>query len=388
MRIRLFAASVAAAGLAAAGPAMAEDNIELTGRGLVWERGDVELNVGGRLHFDYANYDDDDITDFRDRGDLRRGRVEAALAVGERWRFRVDYDFAQVNDGWRNVWAQYEINDDFSVRGGNQIVPFSMEDMGSSNDMTLMERSLASALSPGFGLGVNARLRGDNWTLLGGWFDEPFDNDFDNGISQGKGFAARATYAPIRRNREVLHFGLGAQTRDMDGSTLRIQLRPESGIATNRFLDTSPLREIDRYNTYNLEAAYMRGPVSVQAEYTSMDVQRPNREDPRFKAGYAMIAWTITGEERNYSRTNGVLGGVDLRRGRQAWEVAARYSFADLDSASVTGGVEKNWSFGATWYLNENVRVMGNYVRARADPNRNGIDETVEILQGRLQLSF
>jgi phosphate-selective porin OprO and OprP len=388
MRVRLFAASLAAVGLAGAGPALAQDSVGLDSSGFTWERGPVELNVGGRLHLDTAQYDDDDITDFHDRSDLRRARVEAALRVGERWRFRVDYDFVQVNDGWRNVWGQYEFADNLTVRAGNQIVPFSMEDMASSNSLRLMERSMASALAPGFGLGVNARLRGDNWTLIGGWFDEPFDNDFDNGISQGVGFAGRATYAPIRRNREVLHFGVGAQTRDMDGSTMRIQLRPESGIANRRFLDTSQLRNIDGYDSYNLEAAYMRGPVSVQAEYSTMNVRRPDRADPQFDSGYIQASWVITGEERDYSRSNGVLGGVDLRRGRQAWEVAARYSYADLNSESVSGGREENWSFGGTWYAHENVRVLANYVHARAEPNRNGVNESVDILQARLQLSF
>src|SRR5690606_33898734 len=155
---------------------------------------------------------------------------------------------------------------------------------------------------------------------------------------------------------------VGFQDRDIeDDNTFRLSARPESGVADDRFLDTGRLAGVEHYQAWNGEIAYMRGPFSVQGEYAFMDADRSNRPDPTFEGGYVTVSYVITGERRRYSRSTGVLGGVRVRKDRQALEVAARYSFLDLESETVSGGREENITLGLNWYLNRNVRIMANY---------------------------
>jgi phosphate-selective porin OprO/OprP len=364
------------------------ENFDVGSEGLTFQAGDsFAVNLGGRIHYDAAVFEDD-LTRFTNRGDFRRARLELGIQAGERLRFRFDYDWAG-SEGWRNAWAALKVTDNVSVRGGSMIAPFSMEDMGSSNDLTLMERATSNALAPGYGVGGAVQASGDHWSAMVGWFGEPIDFDADSGNSIGEGWGGRVTYAPIRKSREVLHFGLGFQDREIEeDASFRLSARPESGVADNKLIDTGALAGVENYTAWNGEIAYMRGPFSIQGEYALMDADRSNRPDPSFEGGYVTVSYVITGERRRYSRSSGVLGGVRVRKDHQALEVAARYSMLDLDSQTVSGGREENMTLGLNWYLNQNVRIMANYVNARAEPNRNGDDETVNIGQMRLQVAF
>lgn len=390
MSTRLLTAGALAAGLVGASPALADESFEVDSGGLTFEGSDdFEVNIGGRMHVDTAAYDDD-ITQFEDRTEARRLRLETSIRFTDRLRARVDYDFAPGSDGWRNVWLSYEITDDLLLRAGNQIVPFSMEDMASSNELTFMERALSNAFAPGYGMAAHLRARGEGWTAAAAYFEEPIGTETEDGSDDVTAGAVRVTYAPIHRNNHVLHFGLAGQTQDFaDGAEFRIRLRPESGPANNRLLDTSTLSGVSGFDAYNFEAAYMRGPFSIQGEYSRLELERTTRADPTFHAGYVQVSYVLTGQRRDYSESSGVLGGVDLDDDdRHAFEIAARYSMADLDSETVTGGQENNWTLGANWYVNRNIRLMANYIRAEAQPNRNGDDETLNIWQARVQFAF
>ena len=50
-----------------------------------------------------------------------------------------------------------------------------------------------------------------------------------------------------------------------------------------------------------------------------------------------------------------------------AFEIAGRYSYLDLDSAGINGGVLHDWTLGLNWYTNRNSRVMLNYIAAHPE---------------------
>ena len=68
-----------------------------------------------------------------------------------------------------------------------------------------------------------------------------------------------------------------------------------------------------------------------------------------------------------------------------------RHSFIDLNDEGIKGGKERNITLGINWYLNPNMRMMFNYIRAKVEDRSNSRvvdDGTVNIFQARFQISF
>jgi hypothetical protein len=73
---------------------------------LRWPEQDAWLRLGGRLHLD-AGFIHDDVEPMPDNFDVRRGRVDLE-GRWEDWRAKVEFDFAHISSGWRNVWLAYD----------------------------------------------------------------------------------------------------------------------------------------------------------------------------------------------------------------------------------------------------------------------------------------
>jgi len=350
--------------------------------------GAVRLALGGRLHFDAAWYDDD-LTPISDNADIRRLRVDLSGRLGEDFSFKFDRDVGGTSRGWKNVWLAWNGIEHVRLSAGNQIAPFGLEQMQSSNDLLLMERSLMSALTPAFLKGVQARYARGDWTATAGYFQDPLGNEFGQNNAAGHGPLARLTFAPVHRRLRTLQLGASIQQRSLDaGSGFRLRTRPESGIADAVLLDTNPIADADSFVAYGAESIWRYRGWSAQAEYVRMDLQRNLGRDLRFDGGYAQIGYVLTGESRSYSRGAATLGGVRPRHAWGALELALRYSQLDLQDADVGGGIGRDLGAGLNWYLNRNVALSANYIRARARPNRQGDEETANVLQLRAQIHF
>ncbi|MES2301454.1 MAG: porin, partial [Pseudomonadota bacterium] len=155
--------AIASALVVIATPACAQ-SVTADEKGVTLESGPLELNLGGRLHLDASVFDEPGVPRTgTTSSDVRRARVELSGRVAKVLRFRVDRELAGAK-GWRNVWASIEPVKNVEIKGGNMIVPFSLEDLQSSNATAFAERSMASALTGGYGLGGAAYAGGHNWS--------------------------------------------------------------------------------------------------------------------------------------------------------------------------------------------------------------------------------
>ena len=158
-----------------------------------------------------------------------------------------------------------------------------------------------------------------------------------------------------------------------------------------------------------LEELYIRGPFSLQAEYgwnflnnaqVTTGAAKPIM-DYVFNGGYLQVAYTLTGENRAYDKKFGTLSryyfgsqgpyenaflvrDADgcLCGGRGAWEVAYRYSYADLNagplsSGYVHGGIMQGHSFALNWYPNQNYCAQRSYHRHAVRPAGWSVTGTV-----------
>jgi phosphate-selective porin OprO/OprP len=273
------------------------------------------------------------------------------------------------------------------------------------------------------------------------------------------GIQARLTCLPLYEDegRHLLHFGLSGGWRNgannlasgtYIGDTVTLQARPElrdddpAGSPTGaqalnnanslRMISTGALACDNEY-LMGLETLYIRGPFSFQAEYgwnwlnnasgilassTAAHPALTTPSDYMFNGGYVQVAYTLTGENRAYDKKSGSLsryyfgtqgpyengylvrdeaGGVCWGRG--AWEVAARYSYTDLNSGAgptmVQGGIMDGFGIALNWYANTNLTVNTEWVWDNRYDLPKGTAPTVPSIPGavsafgtRVQYSF
>jgi phosphate-selective porin OprO/OprP len=351
--------------------------------------GEFSVRLGGRLHGDVASIDYDDGSSQTDE-EWRRARLSVSGKLfGGDWRYRYEHDFAADSDQQiKDAWIGYSGFDRIRLRAGNQQEPVSLEELTSSNGITFMERALPNALVPGYHLGVLALGRGEQWNAAGGLFEGTIRGR-ERETDEGWGIAGRAVYTPVDDAGNRLHAGVSVAYREPPGDAqVRYSSRPEVHLSDRRLVSTGTLSDVDYTLTSGLELAGVRGPWSLQGEYLRADVRRSGRPDVTFDGWYLMGSWFVTGGRRDYDRRTGSFDPVRPQGRLGAWELALRYSVLDLQDGPITGGEERNWTVGLNWYVDTNVRLMLNWVDARADPNSDGEREHLQAVQFRFQFAF
>ena len=204
------------------------DDFELeasTRRGLVLEVEDpeIELRLGGRLHWDAAWFDDD-LDPIDDDTTLRRARVYLEGDLFDDWSFKIEREFAGPGDAWKNFWIGYQPTEHLAFRAGNFIAPFGLEEVASSNYSTFLERALPSAFAPSYQTGLGVRSWGrlgsrrnfNRWTWAAAPYFEPMgDTDDDPHGTEHWGVASRATFAPLAKKRRLVHLGAAIDYRNV-----------------------------------------------------------------------------------------------------------------------------------------------------------------------------
>ena len=356
-----------------------------------------KLQMGGRVHNDWALFSEDSSVEdvFGEIGsgtEFRRARIYLKGQVAENVRFKFEYDFAEGDADFKDVYIQLgDIPLVDWIKVGHFKEPFSLEELTSSNDITFLERALPNAFSPlrNTGLAVNGTLLDKRMTWAVGGFRNT--DDFGNGFGEDSEYnvSARLTGVPWYgdEGRKLLHLGLGYSRQFRNNDAVSYSTKPEAHLAPD-FLGTGDILS-DGVSLINPELAVVAGPFSFQAEYMLAEVESSNGPDPDFDGFYLMASYFLTGEHRPYSLSNASFSRVKPKRnfargaGPGAWELAVRYSNLDLDDNGVNGGQLDNITIGINWYLNPFARIMFNYIRSELD----NVGDT-NIFQTRFQVAF
>lgn len=374
--------------------------------------GDFVWRIDGRVHVDANWFQDQGGVDFGSGSHLRRGRLGMAGLLWRHWRFKFQYDFTgSGRAGVQDAYLRYTALGRNELTVGHFREPLSLEYLTGANGVPLVERSLASVFAPGrnIGLAVRTQLQ-ERVTGWLGFFGEGIAKLSDTdpateGLDEGWAATARTVWAPIREPDRLLHLGVAASYRRANdhggsllGTPLRVRQRPEASVTSIRLVDTGELPDTDAILIRGVEAAWIGGPFSLQAEYQAMTVERhtPGSVDPTVRGYYVMGSWILTGESRHYSASGASFSNPRVRRpagidgGRGTWELLARYSHLDLtDQADrpggVLGGAQTNATVGLTWYANDNVRFMLNYTQVlevdRPDHPYDGVEPGILLLR-------
>jgi phosphate-selective porin OprO and OprP len=355
-----------------------------------------KLKFGGRIQLDAGVISPSTRIDnaFNTRGsgfDFRRVRIFTEGDVWDHGVFKAQFDFAGSTVTFDDVYVG--LRDLPAVQNvwlGHFKEYFSLEELTSSKYITFMERSLpvnAFAPSRNVGLGIHGTALDDNVTWGIGGFREV-------GAS-GEGFsrdgmynmALRLTGTPFYADdgEELVHLGLAYTHKFRNNDPITFSSKPEAN--QSAALASTGTIMTDGVDELGLEFAGILGPLSLQSEFmmnwTSQSrsgfppmlpfpsLQQPSRLD--FYGAYAEVSYFLTGEHRAYEREGGHFGRVSPKNpfsigkgGWGAWELAFRWSYLDLSSGNVRGGIENDYTGGINWYLYPNLRLMFNAVYANA----------------------
>ena len=366
------------------------------------ERNDgwAKLHIGGLTQFDVVGIStDDDLQDagFDDQGsgaEFRRARLSMDGEVGENLIFKAEYDFADGDTDFADVWVGLQrLPYAGRALAGHFKEPMSLEEITSDRFITFMERALpVLAFSPARNSGVgvfNTAFEQRMTWAVGGFRDV---NNFGDGFSQSSPYevTARITGLPVWQDdgRTLVHAGYSYSHRFRDSDTVDFDPRPEVNLS-DPLVDTDDI-DSEGVDVFGVELATVVGPVSVQAEVLDALVNQQDGGDENFWGAYGYASWFVTGESRGYDPKIGAFGRTSPKNPFSisksqwgAWELAGRYSYVSLNDDDIRGGIESNVTAAVNWYLYGNFRIMTNYVWA----HRNNIGDQ-NAWMARFSLDF
>ena len=339
-----------------------------------------EVNFGGRLQLDYTYFDNDKY-DYDSGGEVRRGRLFARGSLASDWQFKLQVDFAPDDPELKDGYLQYTGFDNARVWVGNFKQPSGLEQLTSSNNITFTERSLVNSLQEGRRMGVAYQRWGEQTTLMLSAF-----GDEANGLVEGSGVAGRFVYHPQLSGERVLHFGISAARSEDEDDKVRFRTRPESHQDGHRIISTGAILHVDKLLRTGLEAAYVDGRFSAQAEFVDIKLSRRGGSDLSFSGYYAYASYFLTNDSRAYKANDGAFDKVDPNSSGGAWELALRFSRLDLTDGGIRRGEAATFTLGLNYYATPNLRFMANYVAADSDMLAGNDDPN--SLQLRMQITF
>lgn len=341
-----------------------------------------------------------DLGDLQNGYGFRRARLGAQGTIGDTTRWVSEVELAGGSVQFMDVFVGLTaIPGVRELRMGNFREPFSLEGATGVPFVTFMERSPLNELDP-------AR----DWGVCGFWWPDSERSlfalgvfrDGTNNAGQSSGdqdswaYTGRLTGLPIYQpdacDFRLVHLGMAFSQRNPNNGVVRFN--PGTPVVNLLSVQDNPdtpflppvVIPANGQQLYNLQAAYVNGPFSLQGEWFGTGVQQTNAGVVFLHGFYTYASFFLTGEHRGYDTTRGAFSQVKVLRpliktkeqeggGFGAIEMATRFSYFDFDSpnlqpardGSLTRANLYQFEVEANWYLNDNTRMMFNYTAGLTD---------------------
>ena len=355
---------------------------------------------------------------------LRRARPVLQGTVFRDFDYMFVPDFGGTTPQIFDAYVNYRYSPALQLQAGKFKTPVGLEQLQADRDLFFNERALPTDLVPNRDLGfmLHGDLLGQTLTYAVGIFNGVGDarNSSNVSVEDNKAFAGRIFAQPFNETSltplQQLGVGLSGSYEAAQG-TSTADLPNNNGFATvgqQTFFAYSPTnRSVVAEGTHwrlSPQAWYFYGPFDLLGEYVISDQGvglagngPATAANLRNTSWQIAGGWVLTGEKSSFSGIE-PRHPFDPRRGHWgAWQVVARYSQLDIDSAAfprfadslASAHSAREWSLGINWYLNSNLRFDtsfahtafdGGGVRAGAVGAVTRKDENV--LFTRLQLAF
>jgi phosphate-selective porin OprO/OprP len=386
--------------------------------------GRTTMALTGRMHMDYRSYSSDVPSNFyQDKLDIRRARLGVKGQFDKDWKYEIvgTYGGNGTTEGLGEsatildvAYGDYAANPAMQFRVGKFKMPFSLEQLGTSNAIDFMERSLLNQVE---GEWVPAKETG---VMV---FGSPMSGvTYGLALSQGRARTSAtmdkpdtigrvtANVAEVMGRKDVItHVGLGYSVGTVAGFTPasgRTEAREDNAFFTANST-SSPVRVGSTRTRMGLEAALAYDAFKLQGEYVRVSYDTTGTAaaptERGLNATYMQAVWNITGENHNYSNSAGTFGWIKPKQafsaekgGLGAWQVGVRYSKLQAGEFNAATGFTNgagSWTYGLTWFVNDNARMMLNYVDTTYNTNigtgaANNLRSNQKAIMARAQYWF
>ena len=365
-----------------------DGSVTENGIGLKSKDGNNTIQLTGRLHMDYRQYSQSygagQTTDsYQDVAEIRRARI------GVRGQFQKDFKYEIVGNLGNDVgaasttttmdvaWVNYAANPEAQFQFGLFKMPFSLEQLTSSNNIDFMERSLVGQVEGEFipAKETGFMLHGVPKTGLTYQLAVSRGRANKDAVTDGVDYIGRVTtnIADLTGSKAyIAHLGAAYSQGDIKGGTTAASGRTEARSASAFF--TGPtLSGITNRTRQGLEAALAYNAFKLQGEQFVFRYDPTTGADQEIQGYYIQALYNLTGE--SYAYKDGVFGGLKPNNpldkgGRGAWQVGVRLSEFDASPLVVATGKTNRavaTTYGITWYATDNLRFMLNYVDTKFD---------------------
>ena len=327
---------------------------------------------------------------------LRRMRFAIKARVGDNWYGEIDFDFdgniVDIKDAYIRrflgtagaPWGQLRI--------GQFRMPQGMQQTTTSRYLKLMERSSVAEFNPNRKLGIAWASWSIKYMFALGLHTEEIRNVHDQiegdanyykGELQGAtpmlGVSTRAAYYPFNEPGKLLSIGIGYSTRTpglykYPDNRIKYDPKDETYVSEMEFT-VAKVGGVKMATNMNVDVAATYGSLRMTGEYYLNSLTMENGSDPvNFSGFYVQSAYLITGETHAWNHREGEFTQVRANNKAGAWEVAARYSYINLNDfdSGIRGGQKGQYTVGINYYASRNVKFMLNYSYVDHDQYSNG----------------
>lgn len=394
------------------------------------DNGNFEIGINGRAHLDGHLFNGDKVdaaflpyppfgSQLPDNQDLsgfnwRRTYITLTGRIyGLNYKFENDFAAGAFPGSIRETWVSARLGPGQIMIG--QFKPYrSMEELTSSNEITMMERPSTSStgIYSGRQFLMGTGYRGTLGDKLGYGVDVMSLTHAGSPL-KGITYGGRVVWAPFTEEGNTLHFGFSSSVDDPGPGSLPAEVVDiyggRRGISKSLGIagaSAGPSGE-NSQTTFAAEAAYAIGPVTLQGEYANSKLDNTHlaggaQRDSDVQAYYIQSSWFVTGERTIYRKDRGAFGKPKPISKWGALELAARYDLAENTDQSLVAdpcrtGTSKCEvqviTLGLNWYVRQGLRFMLNYYLTEAAIGNAGAGtpdrkDTPSVISFRTQLSF
>ena len=349
---------------------------------------DYKYDFGARIEYDVGSFDM--AKESYTEADLRRARLSHEGSFYKKTFFyetEIDLsDELEFKDnflGYKNNLVFIDL--DYRLKLGNIKVPFSFDSYAGSKNSSFMESPLIDTLTQSRKLGIEGltsnRYKKHTVNTFIGIFRNSIDERRDDDIQKLRK-VVKTSYSYKFAKNKLIHFGASYLHSDINGDKVTYKQEAESSIIKEKYVSTK-VKDVDFSKDLSLEALYINNSFHLQAEYIQSKLEALSN-NYSFNGYYAQVGYFLFGSSKAFKQRSSKFSSKKIKNGDV--ELGFRYSFIDLNDKDEQGGTQKDYNFAANWYINKNLKIMGNYIIAC--PSSDEYNGKFNIAQARAVISF